>query len=197
MAQERALVTVPRRPAAKINFASGCASQHHPMRPKQLRRLHALWRRWVGKRFLAPDQDRQLRHYFIWLFTQSQCSDTRTLTERQASRVIRWLARQVRQAKSSQDHVAGTAGRQGYPEQRQVPPNEAAWRALWDCAIALGMSRLDLKLFIRRQYARAGLQGSAGLRTMADLNRVLWGLKAMLRRQKQSRRFSNPGKHAA
>ena len=177
--------------------ANGCASQPHSIGPKQLRRLHALWRRWAGRLVLAPDRSRQLRHYYIWLITQHQCWDTKALSARQAARVIEWLARRVRQAESRPDRVAGTAGRQGYPEQRQVPPSEASWQALWGCAAALGMTRPDLEHFIHRHYARTGLQSLADLRTMADLNRVLWGLKAMLRRQARTRHFSSPAKRAA
>ena len=160
---------------------------------KQLRRLHALWRRWTGKLRLSPKADRQLRHYYIRLFSQGRAYETRELTESGAAEVIRWLAKLVRLAEGPANYAAGTAGRHGYPERRQIGPNEAAWRALWECAAALGMERPDLENFIRRHYAGAGLvkgaapvgglRGLADLRTMADLNRVLWGLKAMLRRR--------------
>lgn len=79
--------------------------------------------------------------------------------------------------------MAGTAGRHGYREWRLIPPNESSWSALSSCAAALGMERVDLGHFIRRHYASAGLQSVGNLSTMADLNRVLWGLKAMLRRR--------------
>ena len=44
------------------------------------------------------------------------------------------------------------------------------------------MDRAQLDLFIAAHYSRFGLHSIADLRTMADLNRVLWGLKAILRR---------------
>jgi hypothetical protein len=59
------------------------------------------------------------------------------------------------------------------------------------------MERSDLDRFIRRHYARAGLQGLADLRTMADLNRVLWGLKTMARRRLETRSFPPALKRAA
>ncbi|MBI3933551.1 MAG: hypothetical protein HY316_02595 [Acidobacteria bacterium] len=173
------------------------SDKHKPIQPKQLRRLHALWHRWTGRLKLSPEADRQLRHYYIWLLTQYQCAETKALTEAEAALVIEWLARLVRQTEASQNYVAGTAGRQGYPERRRVPPSPAAWRALWGCAAELHMERSDLDHFIRRHYAGAGLGGLADLHTMADLNRVLWGLKAMLRHGEKSRRFPNPGKRAA
>ena len=152
------------------------------IRPKQLRRLHALWRRWAGKLRLSPASDQALRHYYVWLFAEGRADRTVELTASDAEEVNRWLARLVRWADVRTAYAAGTAGRHGYREWRLVPPNESSWSALWSCAAALGMERADLDHFIRRHYAGAGLQSVADLRTMADLNRVLWGLKAMLRR---------------
>jgi hypothetical protein len=169
-----------------------------PMRPKQLRRLHALWRRWGSRADLPKEAERHLRHYYIGLFTGFQCADTKALTEEQAARVIEWLARLVRGTEARQNYIAGTAGRQGFPERRQAVAGQGAWSALWGCAAALGMSRTDLDRFIRRHYSRVGLMGVAELHSMANLNRVLWGLKAMLRRRRaRTRRFADPEKRAA
>ena len=168
-----------------------------PIRTKQLRRLHALWRRWTGKLGLQREADRQLRHYYIQILTQGRASETLGLGETDAAHVIQWLSNLVRRAEFPQHEAAGTAGRRGYPEQRQVQPNSTAWGALWSCAKTLGMERSDLERFIRRHYAHAGLQGLADLRTMADLNRVLWGLKAMARRRLEARSFPLAEKWAA
>jgi hypothetical protein len=162
----------------------GCGAKSLLIQPKQLRRLHALWRRWTGKLGLQREADRQLRHYYIQVFTQGRASETLELGEADTARVIQWLRNLVRRAEFPQHRAAGTAGRRGFPEQRQVEPNSTAWGALWSCAQTLGMGRPDLDRFIRRHYARVGLQGLADLRTMADLNRVLWGLKAMARRRR-------------
>jgi hypothetical protein len=59
------------------------------------------------------------------------------------------------------------------------------------------MERPDLEHFIRRYYAGVGLQSLADLRTMADLNRVLWGLKAVARRRREASRSSHTEKLAA
>jgi hypothetical protein len=183
-------------------FRPNAAAIHRPseqqaIRLRQLRRLHALWRRWAGKLALSQDEERQLRHYYIWLTTGYQCADTRSLTEAQAARVIEWLAQRVRRRETRRDYIAGTAGRHGFPEQRQVGPTDAAWRALWGCATALGMNGTNLDDFILRHYAGIGLHGIADLRSMADLNRVLWGLKSALRRRKKTRNCARPQPRAA
>lgn len=167
------------------------------MQPSQLRRLHALWRRWTSRLQLLPEADRRLRHYYIGIMTVGQPTETKELTQQQAAMVIDWLAKLVRLAEARQNYTAGTAGRQGFPEQRRVLPTGSAWRALWTCAAALGMDRRHLDSFIRQRYAAAGLRGLADLRTMADLNRVLWGLKAMLRRRKETNCFPPTKKRVA
>jgi len=185
------------RQAIVEQLPEGQAGSARSLRPKQLRRLHALWRRWTAKLGLLPKADRQLRHYYIRLFSQGRAFETRELTESDAAEVVRWLAKVVRLAEGPANYAAGTAGRRGYPERRQIRPNDAAWRALWGCAAALGMERADLENFIRRHYAGAGLRALADLRTMADLNRVLWGLKAMLRRRSREERSSLVNQRAA
>lgn len=190
------------RQQQKLNPRPPAARQTRPVegdriQPKQLRRLHALWRRWAGHTDLSKEADRRLRHYYVGLFTRYQCADTKALTQEQWGRVIHWLRRLVRAAEARQNYIAGTAGRQGFPEQRQTEASQAAWSTLWGCAAALGMSRADLGRFIRRHYGRVGVTDLGELHSMADLNRVLWGLKAMLRRRARSRRFSDPDRRAA
>lgn len=173
------------------------AGKTAPIQTKQLRRLQALWRRWSGSLGLLPESDRRLRHYYIQLLTQGRASETRELRGTDAAQVIQWLDEMVRGAEIPQRYAAGTAGRRGYPEQRHVQPGSAAWRALWSCAERLGMERPDLERFIRRHYAGVGLRSVADLRTMADLNRVLWGLKEIARRRREPRSFSHAEKRAA
>jgi hypothetical protein len=167
------------------------------MYPRQLRRLQALWRRWGGSLGLLPEADRQLRHYYIQLITQGRAGKTLELSEADADQVILWLRDRLRHAEVAQNYAAGTAGRRGYPEHPEVQPGVAAWSALWASAKALGMERSDLERFIRRHYARLGLRSLANLRTMADLNRVLWGLKAVARRRREAVRSSHAGRLAA
>ena len=158
-------------------------SPNQPINPKQLRRLHGLWHRWAGRLALPVEADRRLRHYYVGLFSSGRAHKTLELSERDAVLVIEGLAKLVHQAEARLNQAAGTAGRQGYPERRRITPNAAAWRALWGCASELAMERSALESFVRRHYGAVGLHGLDDIRTMADLNRVLWGLKAMLRRR--------------
>jgi hypothetical protein len=156
-------------------------SRVHPMNRNQLRRLHGLWHRWAGRLALSRDADRELRHYYVERFTAGRAHETRELTESDAACVIDWLAKLTHQAEGRQNRSAGTAGRHGYPERARIVPSNAAWRALWGCASALGMEHSDLEKFVRNHYAGVGLHGLSDIHSMADLNRVLWGLKAILR----------------
>jgi|GEM_PF-1664167 len=153
-----------------------------PISRAQLRRLQALWHLWTANLQLAPVADRRLRHYYVELFSRGHARETKHLTRADAARVIARLERLVDRSAAARRRASGTAGRLGFPEQRRIRPTPAAWRALWAVVEALGISRRELEGFIRRHYARVGLHGLSDLRTMADLNRVLWGLKAMLRR---------------
>jgi hypothetical protein len=153
------------------------------MQPAQLRRLQALWRRWAGELRLPPEEERTLRHYYIRLFSEGRAGETSALSEADAERSIRRLERLIRERDPRRNLARGTAGRHGFPERARVRPDASAWRALWACATALGMDRARLDGFIRRRYGRLGLRTTRDLTTMAELNRVLWGLKAMLRRR--------------
>lgn len=159
-----------------------------PMRPVQLRRLHGLWRKWTQRLDLSPQADRELRHYYVWLFSQGRAEETRELMELDAASIIDWLEHLVQARYAVFREIAGTAGRRGFAEQRRVAPSPEARRALWACAHALGMDRAALDAFIAGHYARRRLRHAGDIRTMADLNRVLWGLKAILRRRQASTR---------
>lgn len=158
-----------------------------PINRKQLRRLHGLWHRWAGRLALSPEADRRLRHYYIQVFTDGRVHETRALTERDAVLVIEGLAKLAHQAEARTNQAAGTAGRQGYPERTRFGPNRAAWHALKACATELGMEHAALENFVRRHYSGVGLRGLEEIRSMADLNRVLWGLKAILRRRQETK----------
>lgn len=159
-----------------------------PISQAQLRRLQALWHGWTAGLRLGPEADRRLRHYYVELFSGGHASETKQLTRADAARVISQLERLAGRSRAALNRAAGTAGRRGFPERRRIRANSAAWRALWGMATALGMNRLRLDEFIRRHYARLGLHGLRDLQRMADLNRVLWGLKAMLRRRAGAKR---------
>lgn len=163
------------------------------MTPAQLRRLQMLWHRWMGRRRLPEARDRELRHAYIEIVTRGRVRETKELTGADATLVIRRLERATRRRGAvAFDYVAGTAGRHGYDEHREVSPPPAAWRSLDQAAAALGMAPARLDHFIAAHYAGVGLRRRQDIRTLADLNRVLWGLKALLRRRPL--RASLPGK---
>ena len=153
-----------------------------PILPDQLRRLQALWREWTASLKLPAEQDRTLRHYYIERFTAGRARETKELDIEGASQVIGWLRKLAERPSPRRRRAAGTAGRRGYPERRNLRPDAAAWGALWGVARELGMDRDRLSRFIHTHYGSLGLHGLDDLHTMADLNRVLWGLKAILRR---------------
>src|SRR3989442_7532856 len=153
-----------------------------PISLAQVQRLQALWHHWTARLGLEPEADRRLRHYYVELFSGGRAAETKQLTPADAARVIALLALLSRRTARAENQAAGTAGRHGFPERRQVRPNAAAWRALWAVAAALGMNRQKLNESIRNHYESLGLGGTVDLRTMAGLNRVLWGLKANLPR---------------
>ena len=178
-------------------FVKAAATLMCPLHHEQLRRIHGLLHRWTGKLGLSREDDRELRHYYIACFTRGNATETLELTEADAALVIDWLAKLVRRANPQLNQAAGTAGRHGYSERSRLAPDASARRALWACASALGMDRARLDQFIRKHYAAVGLQGLDDLRTMADLNRVLWGLKAILRRKPEKRPLHQTFKWAA
>jgi hypothetical protein len=166
----------------------------------QMRMLHALWRRWMGPH--APDavRSRELRHAYIEIVTQGRAHTTAELTRPDANWVIGLLARALRlagqQPSPSPPQVptgrpirdrrlaffAGTAGRHGYEKQKPIPVPAESLALLLDYAAALGMTRQRLDRFIAHRFRSRGLRSFADIRTLADCNAVLWGLKSILRR---------------
>lgn len=164
--------------AVRLNLA--------PLAPVQLRRLQLMWHRWVGGLRFPEPRDRALRHAYIEIVTQGRARETKELTGADAALVIRRLERATeRRRVAALDYIAGTAGRHGYEEFRTVAPTPAAWRALDDHAQALGMTPARLDHFIAAHYSGVGLHRRQDIRTLADLNRVLWGLKALLRHRRR------------
>lgn len=162
--------------AVRLNLA--------PLTPPQLRRLQMLWHRWMRGLRLPEKRDRELRHAYIQIVTRGRARETNQLTAADATLVIRRLERTTKRRRAAAfAYVTGTAGRQGYDEHREVAPTPAAWRLLDQLAAALGMTPTRLDHFIAAHYAGVGLRGRQDIRTLADLNRVLWGLKALLRRR--------------
>lgn len=159
--------------------------------PQQLRRLQTLWHRWMAPLELDRERDRRLRHAYIEIVTRGRARATRALSEADADLVIRRLARVVggRVYRSrALAYVAGTAGRHEFAAHAEVRATPEALCLLDRHAARLGMTPARLDHFIAAHYGQLGLRRRSDLGTMADLNRVLWGLKALWRRRLRVRR---------
>ena len=75
--------------------------------------------------------------------------------------------------------AAGTAGRKNANHKVVEMADATDVEMVYQLAYALGWTLQTIKTFIRRQ-----LGGRDQLRTMADVNKVLWGLKAIAKRKK-------------
>src|SRR2546426_355291 len=113
-----------------------------PISLAQVQRLQALWHHWTARLGLEPEADRRLRHYYVELFSGGRAAETKQLTRADAARVIAWLELLSRRRARAENQAAGTAGRHGFPERRQVRPNAAAWRALDRKSTRLNSSHL-------------------------------------------------------
>jgi len=154
------------------------------MRPAQRRRLQLLWRRWMDGFRRTRERDRNLRHAYVEIVTRGRARQTNELTAADAALLIRRLRRATRRGRApAYNYVLGTAGRRGFEGLPEVPLGPPGPRLLNGYATALGMSPAALDHFIQTHYAAVGLTRRTDLRTVTDLNRVLWGLKALLRRR--------------
>ena len=75
--------------------------------------------------------------------------------------------------------AAGTAGRKNAINKVVEMAATVDVEMVYQLAYGLGWTQETIKTFIRRQ-----LGGRDQLRTMADINKVLWGLKAIAKRKK-------------
>ncbi len=167
-----------------INLAPGSLTR------AQLRRLQTLWHRWMRPLKLDRERDQQLRHAYVEILTRGRARTTTELSRMDAAYVIRRLERVAgrrRYRSRTLAYVAGTAGREGYEAHPEILAMPADFRLLDYHAAQLGMSRVQLDHFIAAHYGRLGLHRRSDIRRLADLNRVLWGLKALLRRRAERR----------
>ena len=167
-----------------INLAPGSLTR------AQLKRLQTLWHRWMAPLKLDHEQDQQLRHAYIEILTRRRTRTTNEWSRMDAAYVIRRLERVAgrrRYPSRALAYVAGTAGREGYDAHPEILATPADFRLLDFHAAQLGMTRVQFDHFIAAHYGRLGLHRRSDIRALADLNRVLWGLKALLRRRAERR----------
>jgi len=168
----------------------------------QLRLLHALWQRWMGPHVPDPGRSAELRHAYIEIVTQGRAHTSAELTRTDANWVLGLLARTLRRSNQQADlsaevlagrgirdrrlaFFAGTAGRHGYEKQKPVPAPAESLALLLDYAGSVGMTRPRLDRFIAKRFRSRGLRSFADIRTLADCNAVLWGIKSIFRRQRR------------
>ncbi|MGH9804673.1 MAG: hypothetical protein ACRD4D_05835 [Candidatus Acidiferrales bacterium] len=144
------------------------------------------------------ERDRELRHAYIEIVTRGRARETNQLTAADAALVVRRLLRATRRRRrTAYDYVLGTAGRRGFDDHPEVLVTPAALQLLDRSAAAVGMTRASLDRFIARHYAGVGLRRRSDIRTVADLNRVLWGLRALERRRRVAKLGERAQKRAA
>lgn len=146
---------------------------------KQLAMIHTLWHQRVGA---TDDDGREMRHAYIRSVTQGRAQETRNLSQADARLVIRQLLKDQRALLRIDDlqtaHAAGTHGRRGTSEQTEVLIGTPQIALLQDLQRALGWDQPRLSGFIERQLG-VGRQ----IKTMRQCNKVLWGMKALLRKK--------------
>jgi len=146
--------------------------------------IHALWRQRVG---LGNEDSRELRHAYVQAVTEGRASETRQLSQADARRVIDQLLSDQRASRRIGDHqtahAAGTHGRRDASQDLEVMIGPPQIALLQDLRRALGWDQLRLNGFIERQLG-VGRQ----MKTMRQFNKVVWGMKAQLRREEQGRR---------
>ncbi len=139
--------------------------------------IHTLWRQRVG----SAGDSRELRHAYINEVTRGRATETKSLTQVDAKRVIQSLLADqrshLRLPDAASAHAAGTHGRRGQDQAEEMLIGAPQIALLQDMQQALGWDRPRMEGFIERQLG-PGRQ----IRTMRQFNRVLWGLKAMQRR---------------
>lgn len=147
-----------------------------PITKLQLRCLQTLWSvKMRAAGISSADDSRDMRHQYIEVATAGRAKSATELSFPDARRVIDMLSReqqglQIDNAEVAQ--AAGTHGRRGFQSAHEVMVGEPQVRLLRQVQLRLGWDYARLDAFIERQLG----QGRE-IRTMADFNRVYWGLK--------------------
>jgi len=162
----------------------------------QLTRLQVLWSQYVHREMIKNSRDERLR----WASEQTKraISSFKELTLSEASDLINLLQSEMGIKESSpavrprrfrsrmkdrdQAHAAGTEGRRGSRGKFTIAT--ASDLAMIDAMITeLGWDRERLDAFLRSPSSPLGGRSNIQLRTVGDINRVLWALKRIAARQ--------------
>lgn len=153
---------------------------------RQLAYIHLLWRdrmRLVG--LDGHPESRELRHAFVRNITAGRAQETRQLSADDAALVIDRLLTEKRAPLHIDDEefaqAAGTHGRHGYQRGPDLPAGPPQWALICSLQEKLGWDHHRLGAFIHHQ-----LGPNRHIETMAECNRVIWGMKSLLRRQDEA-----------
>lgn len=158
---------------------------------RQLTYIHLLWRdrmRLVG--LDGHPESRELRHAFVRAVTAGRAQETRQLTADDAALVIERLLTEKRTPLHIDDedmaHAAGTHGRRDDAHRNEargcdLPAGPPQWALISTLQEKLGWDHRRLGNFIHHQ-----LGPNRHIETMAECNRVIWGMKSLLRRSQQT-----------
>lgn len=160
----------------------------------QLTRLQVLWNQYAGREMIKNSRDERLR----WASEQTKraISSFKELTLSEASDLINLLQSELGIKESSpavrprrfrsrmkdrdQAHAAGTEGRRGSRDKFTIAQAEDV--AMLDAMITeIGWTRERLDAFLLSPSSP--LRGRQQLRTVGDVNRVLWALKRIAKQQ--------------
>jgi hypothetical protein len=162
----------------------------------QLTRLQVLWSQYVNREMMKNSREERLR----WASQQTKRSilSFKDLTLSEASDLINLLQSDMGIKESSpavrprrfrsrmkdrdQAHAAGTEGRRGSRGKLTIATSDDL--AMIDSIInELGWDRARLDAFLRSPSSPLGGRSNIQLRTVGDVNRVLWALKGIAERQ--------------
>jgi hypothetical protein len=158
----------------------------------QLTRLQVLWSQYVNREMMKNSREERLR----WASQQTKRSilSFKDLTLSEASDLINLLQSDMGIKESSpavrprrfrsrmkdrdQAHAAGTEGRRGSRGKLTIATSDDL--AMIDSIInELGWDRARLDAFLRSPSSPLGGRSNIQLRTVGDVNRVLWALKGI------------------
>jgi hypothetical protein len=162
----------------------------------QLTRLQVLWGQYVRREMIKNSRDERLR----WASEQTKraISSFKELTLSEASDLINLLQAEIGIKESSpavrprrfrsrikdrdQAHAAGTEGRRGSRDNFTIATAEDL--AMIDAQLDLmGWTRERLDAFLRSPSSPLRGRSNPQLRTVGDINKVLWPLKRIAKRQ--------------
>ncbi|MGC1188368.1 MAG: hypothetical protein WA871_13355 [Candidatus Acidiferrales bacterium] len=156
-----------------------------PITKLQVVRLQTLWS--LLCRRTAIQNDRAARLAWVSGLVDRAVASFKELSQTEAERAMGALEAQlptelVTHARPGRRraHEIGTAGRRGRQSSAIALPDAKSWDRLSNAMGALGWTREKLDAFLRSPFSPT--HGHA-IRTLADLNRVHWALKKMLKRR--------------